>query len=67
MSSFAATHAHRPIVVFPHLHPTRRMLGALRALVATSSSDARPAPRHYPPLRSDADERCAMAREMYRL
>ncbi|MGW4340306.1 hypothetical protein ACWEK5_47200 [Rhodococcus koreensis] len=67
MSDFVAAPADPPAAALPHTNPTARMIGAVRAVFVSSSKDARPARRSYPPLRTDADEQAAMAREMYRL
>jgi hypothetical protein len=44
----------------------RAIAASLRAAIVTSSNDARPKPRHYPP-RNDYLEDSRMAREMFRL
>ncbi|MBH0118996.1 hypothetical protein ACWDUD_01675 [Rhodococcus sp. NPDC003382] len=67
MSEFVAASADPSALAFPHTNPIGRMIGALRAIFVSSSTDARPARRHYPPLLTDAEEHSAMAREMYRL
>jgi hypothetical protein len=54
-------------VPLPRTKPTRRVIGALRAMFLSSSEDARPVPRHYPPRRDEFLEQAAMAREMRRL
>jgi hypothetical protein len=54
-------------VPLPRTKPTRRVIAALRAMVLSSSRNARPAPRHYPPRRDEFLEEAAMAREMRRL
>jgi hypothetical protein len=54
-------------VPMPRRKPTRRVIAALRAMFLSSSEDARPAPRHYPPRRDGFLEQAAMAREMRRL
>jgi hypothetical protein len=54
-------------VSLPRAKPTRRAISALRAMFLSSSEDARPAPRHYPPRRDAFLEQAAMAREMHRL
>jgi hypothetical protein len=54
-------------VSLPRTKPSRRVITALRAMFLSSSEDARPAPRHYPPRRDAFLEQAAMAREMRRL
>jgi hypothetical protein len=54
-------------VPLPHTKPTRRVIAALRARFLSSSDDAQPKPRHYPPRRDAFLEQAAMAREMRRL
>jgi hypothetical protein len=54
-------------VSLPRTKPTRRVIATLRAMFRSSSEDARPIPRHYPPRREAFLEEAAMAREMYRL
>jgi hypothetical protein len=54
-------------VPLPRTKPTRRVIAALRAMFLSSSEDARPEPRHYPPRRDAFLEQAAMAREMHRL
>jgi hypothetical protein len=51
----------------PRTKPARRVIAALRAMFLSSTEDARPAPRHYPPRRDAFLEEAAMAREMRRL
>jgi hypothetical protein len=47
--------------------PKRGVFAALRAMFRSSSQDAQPAPRHYPPRRDEFLEEAAMEREMRRL
>lgn len=47
----------------PRTKPTRRVIAALRGMFLSSSEDARPARRHYPPRRDAFLERAAIARE----
>ena len=54
-------------VPLPRTKPTRRVIAALREMFLSSSGDARPAPRHYPPRRDAFLEQAAMEREMRRL
>ena len=54
-------------VGLPRTKPTRRVIAALRAMFLSSSGDARPARRHYPPRRDAFLEQAAMTREMHRL
>jgi len=54
-------------VPLPRTKPTPRVIAALRAMFLSSSGDARPAPRHYPPRRDAFLEQATMAREMRRL
>jgi hypothetical protein len=54
-------------VPLPRTKPTRRVIAAVRAKLRSSSEDAPPAPRHYPPRRDEFLEEAAMAREMRRL
>jgi hypothetical protein len=54
-------------VPLPRTKPTRRVIATLRAMFLSSSEDARPAPRHYPPRRAAFLEQAAMSREMHRL
>jgi hypothetical protein len=54
-------------VALPRTKPTRRVIAALRAMFLSSSGDARPARRHYPPRRDAFLEEAAMEREMHRL
>jgi hypothetical protein len=54
-------------VQLPHTKPRRSVIAILRAMFRSSSEDAPPAPRHYPPRRDEFLEEAAMAREMYRL
>ena len=54
-------------VPLPRTKPTRRVIAALRAMFLSSSEDAPPVPRHYPPRRDEFLEQAAMAREMRRL
>jgi hypothetical protein len=54
-------------VQLPRTKPTGSVIAALRAMFLSSSGDARPAPRHYPPRRDAFLEQAAMAREMRRL
>lgn len=55
-------------VPMPCAKPARRqVIAALRAIFLSSSKDARPAPRHYPPRRDAFLEESAMLREMRRL
>lgn len=54
-------------VPLPRTKPPRRVIAALRAMFLSSSGDARPAPRHYPPRRDAFLEDAALAREMRRL
>ncbi len=54
-------------VPLPRTKPAGRMIAALRAMFLSSSEDARPAPRHYPPRRDAFLEEAAMVREMRRL
>jgi hypothetical protein len=51
----------------PRTKPTHKVIAALRAMFLSSSEDARPVPRHYPPLRDEFLEEAAMRREMRRL
>jgi hypothetical protein len=54
-------------VPMPLTKPHRRAFAALHAMFGSSSSDAQPAPRHYPPRRDEFLESAAMGREMRRL
>ena len=54
-------------VPLPRTKPTHGVIAALRAMFLSSSEDARPAPRHYPPRRDAFLEQASMAREMRRL
>jgi hypothetical protein len=54
-------------VPLPLTKPHRGAFAALRAMFRSSSSDAQPVPRHYPPLRDEFLESAAMEREMHRL
>jgi hypothetical protein len=54
-------------VPLPRTKPARRVIAALRAMFLSSSEDARPTPRHYPPRRDAFLEEAAMIREMRRL
>ena len=54
-------------VPLPRTKPTRRVIAALRGMFLSSSEDARPARRHYPPRRDAFLEQAAMARAMHRL
>jgi hypothetical protein len=54
-------------IPLPRTKPTRGVIAAVRAKFRSSSVDAPPAPRHYPPRRDEFLEDAAMAREMYRL
>jgi len=54
-------------VPLPRTKPARRVIAALRGMFLSSSEEARPAPRHYPPRRDEFLEDAAMAREMRRL
>ena len=54
-------------LLLPRTKPNRGAFAALRAKLWSSSQDAAPAPRHYPPRRDEFLEEAAMAREMYRL
>jgi hypothetical protein len=54
-------------VPLPLTKPSHKLIAALRAMFLTSSEDARPAPRHYPPRRDAFLEEAAMEREMHRL
>jgi hypothetical protein len=55
-------------VPLPRTKPAARgVIAALRAMFLSSSEDARPAPRHYPPRRDAFLEQAAMVREMRRL
>ena len=47
--------------------PTRSVIAALRGMFVSSSADAEPAPRHYPPRRDAILDQAARAREMRRL
>ena len=55
------------VVGLPRTKPTRRVIAALRAMFLSSSGDARPARRHYPPRRAAFLEQAEMARAMHRL
>ena len=54
-------------VSLPRTKPTRSVIAALRGMFVSSSADAEPAPRHYPPRRDAILDQAAMAREMRRL
>jgi hypothetical protein len=54
-------------VPLPRTKPARGVIAALRAMFLSSSKDAPPAPRHYPPRRDAFLEQAAMVREMRRL
>ena len=54
-------------VSLPRTKPTRSVIAALRGMFLSSSADAQPAPRHYPPRRDAFLDQAAMAREMRRL
>ena len=54
-------------VALPRTKPARRVTAILRAMFLSSSEDARPTPRHYPPRRDAFLEEAAMIREMRRL
>jgi len=54
-------------VALPRSKPIHRLIAALRAVSRSSSQDAKPVPRHYPPRRPAYLEEAAMAREMRRL
>jgi hypothetical protein len=54
-------------VPLPRTTRTHRVIAALRAMFLSSSGDAHPIPRHYPPRRDAFLEQAAMAREMRRL
>ena len=54
-------------VSLPRAKPTRGVIVALRRMFLSSSADARPVPRHYPPRRDAFLEEAAMKREMHRL
>jgi hypothetical protein len=54
-------------VPLPRTKPNRGVIAALRAMFRSSSQDAQPAPRHYPPRRDEFLEEAAMKREMHRL
>jgi hypothetical protein len=54
-------------VPLPRTTPSRRVIAAVRAMFRSSSEDARPTPRHYPPRRDAFLEEAAMKREMHRL
>jgi hypothetical protein len=54
-------------VPMPLTKPRRGAFAALRAMFRSSSSDAQPSPRHYPPRRDEFLESAAMEREMHRL
>jgi hypothetical protein len=54
-------------VSLPRTKPTHRVIAAVRAMFLSSSKEARPVPRHYPPLRDEFLENAAMRREMRRL
>jgi hypothetical protein len=51
----------------PRTKPTRRVIAALREMFLSSSGDARPAPRYYPPRRDAILEQATVEREMHRL
>jgi len=54
-------------VPLPRTKPHRGVFAALRAMFLSSTKEARPEPRHYPPRRDEFLEEAAMAREMRRL
>ena len=54
-------------VALPRTKPTRRVIAALRGMFLSSSEDARPARRHYPPRRDAFLEQAAITREIQRL
>lgn len=54
-------------VPLPRTKPTRRVIAALRAMFLSSSGEAQPERRHYPPRRDSFLEQAATARETYRL
>jgi hypothetical protein len=54
-------------VPLPRTKPTHRVMAVLRAMFLSSSKEARPIPRHYPPRRDEFLEEAAMKREMHRL
>jgi hypothetical protein len=61
---FSTAAAVQPL---PHTKPSHGPIAALRAMLRSSSSDARLVPRHYPPRRDEFLEVAAMGREMHRL
>jgi hypothetical protein len=54
-------------VSLPRAKPRRKLMAVVRAMFLSSSEDAPPAQRHYPPRRDAFLEQAAMSREMYRL
>ena len=54
-------------VALPRTKPSHKLIAALRAMFLSSSEDAPPARRHYPPRRDAFLEEAAMKREMHRL
>jgi hypothetical protein len=54
-------------VPLPRTKPSHKLIAALRAMFPSSSEDAPPARRHYPPRRDTFFEEAAMEREMHRL
>ncbi len=54
-------------VPLPRTKPARGLIAAVRAMFLSSSEDARPTPRHYPPRRDAFLEDAAMERETHRL
>ena len=54
-------------VRLPRTKPSHKLIAALRAMFLSSSEDAPPAQRHYPPRRDAFLEKAAMEREMHRL
>ena len=54
-------------VPLPRTKPTRRVIAAVCGMFLSSSVNARPAQRHYPPRRDAFLEQAAMAREMQRM
>jgi hypothetical protein len=54
-------------VPLPRTKPNHGVFATLRAMFHSSSEDARPVPRHYPPRREEFLEEAAMLREMRRL